>query len=292
MAIALFGFSRETEADHVFGMMSAKLLPTGCVGLMLACAMGSVMDNCAVNMLSFAGIYTNSIHNRLISPTTDERRLVKVSRAASIVFGLVSLCLAFLFTDVPAAMRFLWQTVPLMGIPWFFAILWRRANRWGAIASSVAAQVASGYGNFVLGWNGDAGLPYTIALYLVSGISAGIVVSLLTPPESDDRIDQFRLLLKTPIGQEHVLREAGFQESQGTDTFDLPLDPQTCSQASSPSTTAIRALPKRSFQLSQWLSKIDSQASRRQSVIGFVVLTLATVLMLVGVIEMANWLKR
>ncbi len=124
MAIALFGYSNAIDADGIFGTMSVALLPVGGAGVMLACVMASVMDNCAVNMLSFAGIYTNSIHARLISPEADEQRLVRVSRLSSIAFGGISLVLSFVFTDVTAAMRFLWQTVPLMGIPWFFAILW------------------------------------------------------------------------------------------------------------------------------------------------------------------------
>ncbi len=278
MAIALLGYSKETDSDHVFGLMSAKLLPSGCIGLMLACVMASLMDNCAVNMLSFAGIYTNSIHNRSTNRTIDEQQLVLVSRIASVVFALSSLGLSYLFTDVPGAIRFLFQTVPLMGIPWFFAVLWRRANRWGAIASFAAALSASMYANFVLDWHGDGGLPYTIALYLSCGIIAGIIVSLITPPEPIDRTNQFYLLLKTPIGQEHVLHEAGFQAISGTDTYALPATPQA---------GAIHP----SFPMSLWLSKIDSRASHRQSIVGFVVLVLITLLMLMMVKLMANWLS-
>src|SRR5690349_5539585 len=115
MAIALYGFSKSFDADHTYGQMSKDLLPTGCVGLMLACVMASVMDNCAVNMLSFAGIYTNSFHQRLINPQASEQHLVWINRVASVAFAIVSILLSFLFTDMPAAMRFLWQTVPLMG---------------------------------------------------------------------------------------------------------------------------------------------------------------------------------
>lgn len=279
MAIALLGFSPETESDHVFGLMTVRLLPSGCVGLMLACVMASLMDNCAVNMLSFAGIYTNSIHNRLINPTTDERQLVRVNRLVSIFFAVASIGLACMFTDVPSAMRFLWQTVPLMGIPWLFAILWRRANRWGALASFIAAELASAYANFVLGWSGDAGLPYSIALYSSSGIVAGIVVSLLTPPEHEDRTSQFFLLLKTPIGQEHILREAGYQSISGTDTFALPVDSQ-------------HAPSDRPFQMSHWVSKLDLRESRLQSIVGFLVLVVLTLVLVAAVKQMAVGLSK
>jgi len=38
-----------------------------------------------------------------------------------------------------------------------------------------------------------------------------IVVSLLTPPESAERLDRFYTVLHTPVGQELKLREAGIQ---------------------------------------------------------------------------------
>ena len=317
MAIALYGYSQTADPDHTFGKMSADLLPVGCVGLMLACVMASVMDNCAVNMLSFSGIYTNSIHQRLINPQASERRLLGINRITSLIFAIISIALSFMFTDMPAAMRFLWQTVPLMGIAWFFAILWRRANRWGAIASFMVALGATGLAKFVLPefqffgfnvkWAGDAGLPWTITLYLVAGIGAGIIVSLLTPAESPDRTEQFFLLLKTPIGQEHILHQAGFRELPGRDTYEMPVDVEREQRGFGVVTTgeteyeatgaepaggvATAISPSRArVEPAEALRMIDNRAARRQSIAGFVILSFVVVAMLTGMILLANWL--
>jgi Na+/proline symporter len=308
MAIALYyANDKSFDADHTFGQMAADLLPTGCVGLMLACVMASVMDNCAVNMLSFSGIYTNSIHQRLIDPQASEKKLLRINRIASIIFAVISIVLSFLFTDMPAAMRFLWQTVPLMGIAWFFAILWKRANRWGALASFVAALAAAGVAKFILKWEGDAGLPYTITLYLCSGIVAGIVVSLLTPPESTERTEQFFLLLKTPVGQEQVLRDAGYRELPGNDTYEMPIDAkppfevqpieqplprgfevEVPSETSAVATAV--AAPPAPLSIAEATRHIDSRIARRESIIGFILLTVLVVLMLIGMKLLAGWL--
>jgi len=281
MAIALYGYNESLDPDHTFGLMSAELLPVGCVGLMLACVMASVMDNCAINMLSFSGIYTNSIHLPILNPKADEKRLLLVNRVSSLVFAIISLGLSFLFTDVPAAMRFLWQTVPLMGIPWFFAILWTRSNRWGAIASFLAAMAASITAKVYFHWEGDAGLPYTITLYLTSGIVVGIVVSLLTPPESPRRTKQFFLLLKTPIGQEHLLREAGFREVPGNDTFEMPLE-----DVAGDSDSFEHGAPS----LDSLFDRIDNRRSRRQSIFGFVALLFVVLSLIIGILILADWL--
>lgn len=221
MAIALFG-AGTINSDHAFGLMARQLLPAGCAGLMIACVMASVMDNCAVLMVSFSSIYTNSIHKRVFPRAVEEASLVRVARIASALFILLSVGLGFVFEDVPAARRFLWKTVPLMGIPFFLGLWWRGANRWGAFASFFAALAALAAAEFHFQWKGDEGLPKTITLFLSTGIGAGILVSLLTRRESRRSLDGFYLLLKTPIGREEELRQAGLVEVPGTGTFEAP----------------------------------------------------------------------
>ncbi len=220
MALALYR-SAPIAPDHVFGRMAHDLLPAGFAGLMLACVLASIMDNIATFMVSFAGIYTNSLHRRLF-PAASERSLLGVARWGAVAFALMVLPLSYAFSDVPQAMRFVFKSVPLMGIAFFLAVLWRRANRYGALASFVAAVAAMLVSQYALGWHGDAGLPATILLYVAVGTTAGVVVSLLTPGEDAGRLDRFYLLLRTPIGQEHVLRAAGLVEIAGTGSFEEP----------------------------------------------------------------------
>jgi SSS family solute:Na+ symporter len=220
MALAMFG-SGAIHPDHAFGKIARELLPAGCAGLMVACVLASVMDNISVFMVSFAGIYTNSIHSKLF-PASSERVLLRINRLSALAFAAIVLPLSYAFTDVPQAMRFTFKTVPLMGIAFFLAVLWRRANRYGAMVSFVVAVAAMLYSQYQLGWGGDAGLPKTIMLYLSLGTLAGCVVSLLTPPEDSLRTGRFFLLLRTPIGQEQALRDAGLVEIPGTGTFEDP----------------------------------------------------------------------
>ena len=217
MALAMFGPGM-ADPDHAFGRLSRELLPSGFGGLMVACVLASVMDNLSVAMISFAGIYTNSMYARLY-PDSREEDLLRINRWSSFAFALIVLPAAYAFTDIPQAMRFMFKTVPLMGIAFFMAILWPRANRYGAVMSFVAALAAMLYSQYQLGWVGDAGLPKTVVLYLVAGTLAGYVASMLTPPEKRQTLERFYLLLRTPIGQEQVLRDAGLVEIEGTGTF-------------------------------------------------------------------------
>lgn len=273
MAIALFGAGK-LEPDHAFGAMARELLPDGFTGLMLACVMASVMDNCAIMMLSFAGIYTNSIHKPLFGANEDEAKLVKITRIAGVCFALVCIAMSYIFEDVPAAMRFLWKTVSPMGIPFFLGICWARANRYGAYASVLSALAASLASEYALQWTGDAGLPKSIALFLTVGTITGVVVSLATPSEAAGRLSRFFLLLRTPIGQEDVLREAGLIEIPGTATFEFPRDRELAA-----------------IDDSDFLTGIDRREAKRQNVIGFLVVTAIMLVMLGAMVVIARWLS-
>jgi Na+/proline symporter len=273
MAIALFG-PKTIEPDHAFGLMARELLPAGCVGLMLACVLASMADACTLNMLTFAGVYANNIHKRVFNHNQDERHWIRISRLASAAFALLSVGLAYCFTDVPAAMRFTWNTIPILGIPFLMGLLWRRCTRAGAYASVIVAFLAMLTAIYGLGWHGDAGLPKTITLFLGSGILAGIVVSLCSRPEPQGMLDRFYLLLRTPIGCEDVLHRAGMTEIPGTGTFEIKN-------------------PDQEAELSDLMTQIPQSArqrTRRQTAWGLVLVTLAMFALLLAVRLLTQWL--
>jgi len=105
-----------------------------------------------------AGIYTNNIHNKIFSEGSDEKTQVTLNRLAAAAFALIVTPLAYAFSDVPEAMRFMFLTVPLMGISFFVAIWWRPANRWGAFAGVDAGVRADGAAGAVDADADDSGL--------------------------------------------------------------------------------------------------------------------------------------
>ncbi len=278
MAIAMYGAGK-IEPDHAFGQMAHDLLPVGFAGLMVACVLASVMDNAAVGMLTFAGLYTNNIHRRLFSEKNDEKTLLRVNRISSLVFAIFSIPLAYTFTDVPAAMRFTWNTVPLMGIPFFLGLFWRRANRYGAVASFFSGLLAMLIANYGFGWTGDSGLPKSILFFLVTGFSAGIIVSLLTPPEPKRGLDQFYLLMNTPIGEEQRFLGSGLVEIPGTQTYEpLEMREDGDDLQSDISTSEKRGL--------------DFSRPDKETIWGAIVMVIVVITMLVSMVLLADWLDR
>ena len=201
LAIVYYG-PKKMNGDHVFGALVHDLLPTGFAGLMLACVLASVMNAGSVFVISTSALFTRNLMRIFRGDQRDEKRELLASRLFSIVLVVISILFALSFPDVPSAIRFMWVLIPLIGISFWLGLWWRRANRYGAWASFIAAVLAWLFGTQVMMWTGDRGLPYLISLYLVCGLAAGAIVSLLTPPEPEERLDRFFLTINTPVGQE------------------------------------------------------------------------------------------
>lgn len=201
LAIAYYGGGK-MDGDHVFGALVRDLLPRGFAGLMLASIMASVMDNGAVYVITSSALFTRNLMRMSKRQSTFQQELW-MSRIFAVCFAAAGVALTFLHADVPAAMRFMFNLVPLIGISFWLGLWWRRANRYGAWASFIASSVALILGMYVFDWTGNKHFPTLITFYLLAGVGAGVVVSLLTKPESTDRLDRFFLTINTPIGQEH-----------------------------------------------------------------------------------------
>ncbi|MCI0723834.1 MAG: sodium:solute symporter family protein [Acidobacteria bacterium] len=203
LAIGYYG-QNNLHGDHVFGSLVRDLLPSGFSGLMIACIMASVMDNGAAFMLTSSALFTRNVMRGFRHVENPPRELL-ISRVFALIFVAGSLWLAFSFADVPAAIRFMWQLVPLIGVSFWLGLFWRRANRYGAWASFLGSTVALLLGHYYFDWSGDAGFPKVVSFYLSAGLLCGAAVSLLTSPEPEMELNRFFLTINTPVGQEAKL---------------------------------------------------------------------------------------
>jgi hypothetical protein len=100
-----------------------------------------------------------------------------------------------------------------MGISFLGGIVWRRANRYGALASLVTALGA----NFLLYYLRNERLdhwdPWVFLGSLAAGVLALVVVSLLTAPESTESRASFYDRLETPTDADAPSSPKGVAEA-------------------------------------------------------------------------------
>ncbi len=213
--IAQSGAAPLADPEDAFGYATRELLFPGGVGLMIASVLAANMSTGSAFTVDGGALFTQNLYRRFLVADKSDSHYLLAGRIAGVamttlgvVFGLFvdSVLQAFLFTETIAA---------FMGISMFGAISWRRSNRWGAVASLVTSSLVF----FWLTWQDYGQLlqweAVNFAIAMAAGFVALALVSLVTPPESAQRLDPFyeRLTRQTETdkttGEERAVSKPG-----------------------------------------------------------------------------------
>ena len=187
------------DSENAFGFACRLLLAPGALGLMIASILAANMSTCSAFLVDAGALFTEGLYRRHIAPGRQDRHYLRVGRLSGVLITLLGVLYAvFLINSVLYTFLLTETLATFIGIGVLGGIMWPRANRWGALASLVAALAT----NFALyAWTGkrlDAWDPNVFLAALVVGALALVFVSLATPPEPDARIASFFRRLDTP----------------------------------------------------------------------------------------------
>ncbi|HHV53204.1 MAG TPA: sodium:solute symporter family protein [Synergistaceae bacterium] len=145
------------------------ILPVGLTGLVVAAYIAAVLSTADSCLVGSVAIFVNDIYRKLINPDANDGELVRVSRIATIVLGILAIGLAYM---VPRIIELVLYAYTFGAAGLFFPMLallfWKRATAAGAFWS-----ILLGGGSAVL-WT-IAGQPYGL-----SGSYAGWIISFVT----------------------------------------------------------------------------------------------------------------
>jgi len=203
------------DPEEAFGYATRSLLFPGSVGLMIACVLAANMSTCSAMTVDGGALFVKNLYQRYLVRERPDNHYLKAGRVAGILVTLLGVVFAYAVESVLEAFLFCETVAAFMGISLFGAVCWRRANRWGALASllmSAAVFFAMSWVRFgaLLRW--DAG---NFALCLAAGLMALFLGSRLTAPEDARRVADFYQRLDTPsafdpeTGQEKAVAAPG-----------------------------------------------------------------------------------
>lgn len=201
-AVAYYGGQAE-HPDLIYGSMAREFLPAilpGLLGLFIAALLATVMGSCDSFMIASAGLIAENLYKPL-RPGRSDRHYLNVARISSLVVVLGGVTLAFAASGVVPLLETLWKINTMMAMAFWLGVFWRGTTVWGAWAATAAALLTWVLTDHVLGLS----LPWQMLLYIVAGFAAGIVVSLLTKPVSEQKLDNFYSLLRTPVNPDEIV---------------------------------------------------------------------------------------
>jgi len=188
------GITLGDDKESAFGYACLHLLAPGLTGLMVACILAANMSTCSNFMVNSGALFTRNLYGVYFRPRAGDREMLLVGRLSGFALTVVGVAFAFQVGQVLDAFMFN-ETIPaFLGIAVMGGILWKRANRYGALAavlSSLAAYYAINYqqtGSLQLVYKWLAA-PYAWATLV--GVVVFVLVSLLTRPEDTEQIERF-----------------------------------------------------------------------------------------------------
>ena len=194
-----FGIGSLSDPEDAFGFACRHLLFPGGVGLLIASFLATNMAGSSAFMVDSGALFTSGVYRPYLVPGRDDRHYLLVGRISGVLITLAAVLYAVFFIERVLYSFLLTETMATyVGITIYAGLLWKRTNRWGALAGMLVSAIV----NFALysarGQRLDAWDPVVFSIALASGIAVMIVVSLLTPPESEARLQQFFVRVNTP----------------------------------------------------------------------------------------------
>jgi len=225
-AVAYFA-GKDIEPDKIFGQVARDILPgvmPGMLGLFIAGLLASVMSSCDAFMVSSAGLFAENLYKPIV-PGRSPRHYLWIARLSSLVVVVGGVAFAYWVKDVVKGLEIFRKLSPMLGGAVWLGLFWRRMTSAGAWAATLAAlgtwwlSVQSLVIEWIAGWPGAESLrfvmesegekalymPWQMVFYLTAGLVCGVVVSLLTPAVSEDKLQRYHALLRTPVRSGEVI---------------------------------------------------------------------------------------
>lgn len=135
------------EASYV--AIAMQTMPAGLLGLLVTGIFSTTMSSMDTGLNRNAGIFIKSVYQPLLRPHASEKELVFVGKIATIVFGLIVIGMALVYSS--------WKNVglfklmvnfgALVGIPYSVSLLWclliKRSPAWSGWSTVVVCLIAS-----------------------------------------------------------------------------------------------------------------------------------------------------
>jgi len=198
VAKGMYGTTSLADPEDAFGFACHHLLFPGALGLLIASIMAANMSTCSAFMVDSGALFTQGIFKTHLVKDKSDRYYLWVGRISGFVITMLGVVYALFLIDKVLYSFLLTETLAtFMGISILGGLVWRRANRWGAVSSLVVAMIVNfslyySRGQRLDNWDADV-----FCVALISGIATLVIVSLLTPPEPQMKMESFFNRLQT-----------------------------------------------------------------------------------------------
>jgi SSS family solute:Na+ symporter len=176
------------DPELAYPLMMVKYLPSGLLGLVFASLLAAFMSTVSTQVNWGASYLVHDIYGRFTGQT-DDGKLLRAARWASILITLLAATLSFFMDSVGTVFRFLILIGNGPGLVLLLRWFWWRVNAWAEISAMIAGLLLA-LATFLPAL---AGLTFGQRLLLTAfgSLAVWLPVMLLTRPEPAATLDAF-----------------------------------------------------------------------------------------------------
>ncbi|MCH8024632.1 MAG: sodium/proline symporter [Candidatus Marinimicrobia bacterium] len=169
VALAYFGGGYFADPEMMMPALALSIFPAWFAGILISGALAAMMSTADSQLLVTTSAVSEDVYHQMVDPAADQKRLVLVSRIATLVIGAAAIALAQLPHSVFDKVLFAWGGLGAAFGPALVLSLW-----WpGTTRNGVLAGMLAGFFTVII-WDN---MPWGGALYsLVPGFMVALLV--------------------------------------------------------------------------------------------------------------------
>ena len=231
--------ARQTDllfSEDLFGRISRDILGSawpGMLGLVAVLVLSAAISHCGTQLICASGLFAEYLYKYYIYLDAPPSHYVWLGRFSAPVVVAIALLLQTSFGDVTDALRLAIKTPAIIGISMWMGLFWTRWNRASVWSTTLVASFTSllcGYWpeevyrtlpvlQEIMFYETPDGLimldAWKIVCILATGLFAGVIATLLTTHESDDLLEYFYSVIRTPVAPDEVPTFPRFIPAEG-----------------------------------------------------------------------------
>ena len=175
----------EKRLGYVYAMRDH--LPVGLKGMLVASFFAAYMSTIATQLNWGTSYVINDFYKRFVKPAADEKHLVLISRATTIIVMVVSLVITGMLDTISGAWAFIIEAGAGLGLVLIARWFWWRINAWSEISAMLTPLVVYACLSAFTTIQFPETLYYIVAITTV----VWIAVTFLTKPTNEETLKSF-----------------------------------------------------------------------------------------------------
>ena len=223
-----------SDPEAAWGVVMKDILPPVLLGLLIASFFAAAMSSADTYATTSSAMIVDFIYRKILRPAGSTLHYLFCARLWAVGSIVIAALTTIWIGSIEQYVKLTLSLLSFLGIPIYFGVIWRRANRtgmwWslglGSVSYLLITQIMP-LAELIDRENAFSTAVFTSTALALIGMTLG---SLFGQAEDELKVMRFHVILNTPIGQEQRLVDAGIRLPAMIDAGLVTNEPETTNE--------------------------------------------------------------